>query len=199
MKSTTYRTRILAALTAGAFLFSFAGFSFADSIEERKEDIQKMRSETLEKLYKAHPFAKDNVQKAVGYAVFSNIGINLILLSAAGGSGVAHDNTTGEDTYMKMISGGVGFGFGVKDFRGIFLFSSTKAFKQFIDSGWAVDAQADAAIKSGDKGAAAAGAIAVAPDVYLYQLTETGLALQATIQGTKYFKDDELNKKQIPR
>jgi len=31
--------------------------------------------------------------------------------------------------------------------------------------------------------------------VALYQLTETGLALQATIQGTKYFKDDELNAK----
>jgi hypothetical protein len=27
----------------------------------------------------------------------------------------------------------------------------------------------------------------------LYQLTETGLALEATIQGTKYFKDGDLN------
>jgi hypothetical protein len=31
--------------------------------------------------------------------------------------------------------------------------------------------------------------------VELYQLTEAGLALQATIQGTKYFKDKELNAK----
>lgn len=29
----------------------------------------------------------------------------------------------------------------------------------------------------------------------LYQLTENGLALQATIQGTKYFKNDDLNGK----
>jgi lipid-binding SYLF domain-containing protein len=113
----------------------------------------------------------------------------------AGGSGVAHDNRTGKDIYMKMVSGGVGLGLGVKDFRGIFVFSNSKAFKQFVESGWEADVQADAAAKTGKKGGALAGAITVAPGVDLYQLTETGLALQATIQGTKYFKDDELNGK----
>ncbi len=33
----------------------------------------------------------------------------------------------------------------------------------------------------------------VAPGIKLYQITENGLALQATIQGTKYWKDAELN------
>jgi len=186
---------ILAAVTVGIFLSGFAGLAVAASPEEQRKEIRKMRSETLAKLYKVHPLAKGDIQKAVGYTVFSNIGINLIFLSAAGGSGVAHDNRTGKDTYMKMISGGVGFGLGVKDFRGIFVFSTAKAFKQFVESGWAADAQADAAAKSGEKGGAAAGAITVAPGVDLYQLTETGLALQATIQGTKYYKDDELNGK----
>jgi hypothetical protein len=37
------------------------------------------------------------------------------------------------------------------------------------------------------------GAISVAPGVWVYQLTETGLALQATLQGTKYYKNDDLN------
>lgn len=83
----------------------------------------------------------------------------------------------------------------VKDFWGIFVFSTAKTLKQFTESGWAADAQADAAAKSGTKGGAVAGAITVAPGVDLYQLTETGLALQATIQGTKYYKDDDLNGK----
>ena len=195
MKLNTYRMHILAAVAVGIFLSGFTGLAAAASPEEQRKEIRKMRSETLAKLYKVHPLAKGDIQKAVGYTVFSNIGINLIFLSAAGGSGVAHDNRTGKDTYMKMISGGVGFGLGVKDFRGIFVFSTAKAFKQFVESGWAADAQADAAAKSGEKGGAAAGAITVAPGVDLYQLTETGLALQATIQGTKYYKDDELNGK----
>lgn len=195
MKLGTYRMHILAAVAVGILLSGFTGLAVAASPEEKRNETRKMRSETLAKLYKVHPLAKRDIQKAVGYAVFSNIGINLILLSAAGGSGVAHDNQTGKDIYMKMISGGVGFGLGVKDFRGIFVFSTAKAFKQFIESGWAADAQADAAAKSGEKGGAVAGAITVAPGVELYQLTETGLALQATIQGTKYYKDDELNDK----
>jgi hypothetical protein len=29
--------------------------------------------------------------------------------------------------------------------------------------------------------------------ITVYQLTKSGLALQATIKGTKYWKDDELN------
>ncbi|MBI5436966.1 MAG: hypothetical protein HY937_07670 [Nitrosomonadales bacterium] len=195
MKTGAFRTHILAAVAAGIFLSGFTGLAAAATPGEKRKEIQKMRSETLAKLYKVHPLARGDIQKAAGYAVFSNIGINLILFSAAGGSGVAHDNRTGRDVYMKMVSGGVGFGLGVKDFRGVFVFSTAKNLQQFTESGWAADAQADAAAKSGEKGGAVAGAITIAPGVDLYQLTENGLALQATIQGTKYFKDDDLNGK----
>jgi lipid-binding SYLF domain-containing protein len=176
-------------------LMVLAGNTLAETPAEQRAEIQKMRSTTLQRLYQVHPAARADVQKAAGYAVFSNVGINLILLSAAGGSGVAHDNRSGKDVYMKMVSGGFGIGLGVKDFRGVFVFSTTDKLNQFINSGWEASAQADAAAKSGDKGGAAAGAITVAPGVNLYQLTESGLALQATIQGTKYFKNDDLNAK----
>jgi lipid-binding SYLF domain-containing protein len=152
-----------------------------------------MRADTLAELYAAHPPARSRVQQAAGYAVFSNVGVNLILLSAAGGSGVAHDNRTGEDIYMKMVSGGVGLGLGVKDFRGIFVFSTPKSLADFVDSGWEANAQADAAAISEGKGGAVSGAVTIAPGVDLYQLTKNGLALQATIQGTKYYRDDDLS------
>ena len=47
--------------------------------------------------------------------------------------------------------------------------------------------------KAGDKGAAYQGAVAVAPGVWLYQLTGNGLALELTAKGTKYYKDGDLN------
>ena len=181
-------TRILALAALGG-----AGAARAASAAEKRAEINKMRRETLAHLYKLHPGAQAAIQKAAGYAVFSNVGINLILLSAAGGSGVAHSNKTGKDTYMKMVSGGLGFGLGVKDFRGVFVFATADKLESFINSGWEASAQADAAAKAGDKGGALAGAVTVAPGVTLYQITENGLALQATIQGTKYFKDDDLN------
>jgi lipid-binding SYLF domain-containing protein len=184
---------ILAAVAFGLILSCFTGPAAAATPEEKRAEIQKMRSETLAQLYKVHPLAEGAVKSAVGYAVFSNVGINMLFISVAGGGGVAHDNRTGKDTYMNMVSGGLGLGLGIKDFRGVFVFATEKAFRQFVDSGWDADVQADAAAKAGTKGGAFAGAITVAPGVELYQLTETGLALQATIQGTKYFKDKELN------
>lgn len=195
MHPTASRLNILAAIVAVMALCGIAGSAIAASVDEQRNEIRKMRKETLAQLYKVHPAARASIQKAAGYAVFSNVGVNLIFFSAAGGSGVAHDNRSGKDIYMKMISGGIGLGLGVKDFRGVFVFANHDAFKQFVESGWEASAQADAAAKSGEKGGAAAGAITVAPGVDLYQLTENGLALQATIQGTKYYQDDDLNAK----
>jgi hypothetical protein len=43
-------------------------------------------------------------------------------------------------------------------------------------------------------GAAYSGAVEVAPGVWVYQMTKNGLALQLTLQGTKYYTDDDLNK-----
>ena len=147
----------------------------------------------VNRIGKVHPYAKTQIDRAVGYGVFSNVGINLFLLSTASGWGIVRDKATGRDTYMKMYSAGIGPGLGVKDFRGVFVFTSESALEQFVEDGWDASAQADAAAKAEDKGDAWAGAVNVAPGIRLYQLTQMGLALQATIQGTKFWKDDALN------
>lgn len=195
MHRISHRLNFLAALAALVIVCSNSAPALSASVEEQRSEIRKMRQDTLARLYKLHPAARQHIQKAAGYAVFSNVGINLIFLSAAGGSGVAHDNRANRDIFMKMISGGVGIGLGVKDFRGVFVFAEPDGLRRFIDSGWEASAQADAAAKAGRKGGAVAGAITVAPGISLYQLTENGLALQATIQGTKYYRNDDLNPK----
>ena len=57
-----------------------------------------------------------------------------------------------------------------------------------------MSAEADAAAKASTKGSAYSGAVQVAPGVWVYQILKNGLALQLTLQGTKYYKDDDLNK-----
>lgn len=96
---------------------------------------------------------------------------------------------------MKMVSAGVGLGMGAKDYRVVFVFEDDKALGQFVNSGWAADAQTDAAAKTKTAGGAFSGAVQAAPGVWVYQITKKGLALQLTLQGTKYSKDDDLNKK----
>ncbi|MGQ0655459.1 MAG: hypothetical protein ACT4P4_24895 [Betaproteobacteria bacterium] len=182
--------RIATALVLLALSFPAA----AQSPAERRAEISKRSNEVLQRLYRAKPGAREAISKAYGYAVFTNLGINLVFISAAGGTGLAHNHQTPKDVYMRMVSAGIGLGLGVKDFRGIFVFDNQQVFDKFVNSGWEAGAHADAVAKAGKEGAAFEGAVTVAPGVRLYQLTENGLALEATIQGTKYFKDDELNK-----
>jgi len=171
------------------------GFACAkDSPDQQREKIRKMASTTLTDLYKLQPPSQASVQKSAGYAVFNNMGTNLLLLSTARGAGVAVNSKTKQDTFMKMISAGAGLGIGVKDYRVIFVFETEAALAKFMDSGWAGETQADAAAKAGNSGGAYSGATMVAPGVWVYQITKNGLALQLTLQGTKYSKDAELNK-----
>ncbi len=159
---------------------------------EKRATIQKMRQDVLAELYRVKPAARAQVKKAPGYAVFSNANVNIIFASFSGGYGVVRNSHTGRDTYMKMGEAGIGLGLGVKDFRAVFIFDNVPTMNRFIESGWEFGAHADAAAKAKDKGGEVGGEIVV-DGITIYQLTETGLALQATVKGTKYWKDDDLN------
>lgn len=161
--------------------------------QEKQAAIRKEAQNTLAKLYEAHPSARAAIQKAAGYAAFDNFGMNLFLLSTARGKGLAVASAGKKETFMKMLSAGAGPGLGVKDFRVVFVFETPQTLDRFINSGWDADAHAEAMAKAGDTGGAYEGAVSVSPGVWVYQLTEKGLALEATLQGTKYYKDDDLN------
>lgn len=160
--------------------------------QQKRANILQMKNKVLSDLYKVKPQVKHMIRKAPGYAVFSNANVNIIFASFGGGYGVVKNNSTGKHTYMKMGEVGIGLGLGVKDFRAVFVFHDTKTMNRFISSGWEFGGHADAAAKAGQKGAAVAGE-ALVDNISIYQLTETGLALQATVKGTKYWKDDDLN------
>ena len=181
--------------TVLAMLLLAVNFASAkDSPDKKRDKTRKMADKTLQDLYKLKPAAQGAIQKAAGYAVFDNMGTNLFLLSTARGSGIAVDSAK-QETFMKMVSAGAGVGMGVKDYNVIFVFENAQAYNNFLSSGWSGSAQADAAAKAGDSGGAYSGAVEVSPGVWVYEITKNGLALQLTLQGTKYYKDDDLNKK----
>jgi lipid-binding SYLF domain-containing protein len=160
--------------------------------EEQRRAIQSMRQDVLTELYASKPDTKAQIGSASGYAVFANANINLIFASFGGGRGVVHNNSSGTDTYMHMGEVGVGLGAGVKDFRAIFVFHDNDALERFLDVGLSIGGQADVAVKAGDLGAAVGGE-ALVDNVSVYQLTQSGIALQATIKGARYWHDAELN------
>ena len=81
------------------------------------------------------------------------------MLATARGVGIVKDNKSGKETFMKVTSIGGGLGAGIKDLQALLIFNDQEALRKFIDSGWQFGAQADASLKSGDKGAAVGEAI----------------------------------------
>jgi lipid-binding SYLF domain-containing protein len=181
------------------FLFSFLAASAPllaatkEQVEQQKADIQKMANETLERLYTTQPSAKKAINKAAGYAVFSNFGMKIFFAGGGSGKGLAVNNKTGNSTFMKLIEVQAGLGMGVKKFRLIWVFENQGDLDSFINSGWEFGGQATAAAQASGEGGALAGAMSIKPGVWLYQLTDDGLALELTAKGTKYYKDDNLN------
>ncbi len=163
-----------------------------DKAKQQKQ-IQAATQDTLQRLYKAEPKTRAVIKHAYGYAVFSDLGVKILFGGTGNGKGVAVNNHTKQQTYMKMIELQAGLGVGVDKFRVVFVFDNQRSFDGFIDSGWEFGGQSTVAAKAGDKGGAMAGAVAVADGVWMYQLTDTGLAVEISATGTKYYKDEELN------
>lgn len=198
-KKTSMRlqTLFLVAMTA------LAGCSAqGDTASQQRASIQKMRNETLNKLYTLQPEARSDIQHAKGYAVFANNSSKILLFGFGSGYGVVRDKATGKDTYMKMAQGGAGLGMGIKQQRTVLVFHDKAALETFIRQGYMVGADANAAAKYDDKGIApiAASANGVAKDtsslpskVNVYEITDKGLAAQAMVNGYKYWPDDKLN------
>ncbi len=158
-----------------------------------QSDVRKMASNTLDRLYTVQPKAKAVVEGSAGYAVFSNFGMKILLAGGGSGEGLAVDTAVKQETFMRMAEVQVGLGMGVNKFSLVWVFETKEAFDNFVSKGWEFGGQASAAAKAGDQGGSLQGALAVSPGVWLYQLTDTGLALELTAKGTKYYKDDGLN------
>jgi lipid-binding SYLF domain-containing protein len=191
------RARSIRILAAATIVVLAGSAAWAASKEEKKQkevqEIQKVHKETLAELYKVQPAAKKAVEGSAGYAVFSNFGMKIFVAGGGSGKGVAVDNASRKQTYMKMVEVQAGLGMGVKKFKLVWVFETKDAFHNFVESGWTFGGQASASAKMDDKGGGYTGALAVAPGVWLYQLLGDSLAAELTAKGTKYYKDDDLN------
>ena len=187
------KTAILLTLLACVVIVSGCGPSSKKyTPSARRVMIDEMAQDTLQRLYREEASAQKLVENSAGYGVFSNANVNIIFVSGGGGYGVVVDRS-GKKTYMKMGLGGVGLGIGAKDYRQVLVFRDSNTLKNFITKGWDFGGHADAAAKAGEQGGELSGEGDINDDIIVYSMTETGLALQATITGAKYWKDDELN------
>lgn len=166
----------------------------ADDKAATRDALRQMRKETLDQLYKENPQARSQIRSAAGYAVFEVAGVHILFLGGSGGRGIVKDNLTGRDTYMNMgaVAGGLGVGF--QDTRTVLIFKNRKILKDFLEKGWTFGGDARITAQVDGKGGSV-GELETPEGIIIYQLTQAGLSAKATVQGTKFWRDPDLNAK----
>ena len=158
-----------------------------DKRDREQASINANADEVLED-FLARKGARALFDKAAGYAIFkvTKAGVGA---SGAGGSGVAVDKASGQRTYMRMGSAGVGLTFGVSRYDVVILFERAERLAAFTKGGWdsAATAQAAAGTDSAEIGSTFFEGVAY------YQLGRRGLMASADVSGTRFWLAAELN------
>jgi lipid-binding SYLF domain-containing protein len=188
---------ILAGRLAGAaalIVMAVASTSaFASSPQQQRAEIDKAAQQTLQSLYAQQPSARRAIEESAGYAVFSDMSTKILFAGGGGGKGVAVNRKSGQQTFMMMVSVSAGLGMGISKSHLVWVFETPEAYDNFVNVGVELGADANLQVNPGEGGGLYDGAVEAAPGAWLYQLSDAGLALELTVQGTKYFKDPELN------
>jgi lipid-binding SYLF domain-containing protein len=166
--------------------------SAADAAKKR-EAVLKMRDDALVDFYATKPEIKEELAKAIGYAVFDASQVNIVLFVGGLGGGVLVENGTGKQTFMKMTRAGTGPGVGYKKFRQLIVFKDRTLFDNFRTIGADIGASADATMKIGGQGVAVDPNVSFNPLLSIYQITDSGALLQANWGGVAYLPDGDLN------
>jgi lipid-binding SYLF domain-containing protein len=154
---------------------------------QKRTEIMQMSKDTLATLRK-DANANDLLSKAYGTAVFDTTKGGLIV-TGAGGTGVAMRKNGAEPVYMHMGEGGVGLGAGVEKYRLVILFENKEIYDKFIEGAWSAGASAQAAA-----GKSGAGQVAKFNNgVAVYHINEKGVMAQVDITGVKFWPSDRLN------
>lgn len=147
----------------------------------------KLAETALEKLYVLNPEARQEVEKAAGYAVFDITAIYAILFVGQKGKGVMIDNATKKPTFMLSVRAGTGPGVGKQRLYQVFVFKSKEAMSQFTLAG-GLGGDLSATVSTGKDGLVRS----FNPTISIYQIPESGLAVQASWGGTVYSVDSQL-------
>lgn len=157
--------------------------------EETRAKIDAMAESTLARLFAKKGASKGLYDKSYGYAVFDTRKFSFMITTGFG-AGVAVEKASGRRTYMKMATGGVNVGMGGEFFQLVLLFEDEPSFENFVSNGFEAGGDASAVVGSDSQGLEARFIDGMA----VYELTEKGLKLAADITGTRYWKDDDLNR-----
>ncbi len=161
----------------------------AAELQARQMEIDTRSQATVDALLESNDGAKALFDQAAGYAVFAVTKAGGFFVTGAGGSGVVVNKGTGTRVYMRMGSGGLGFGLGVQQYDLVIMFEGAPHLERFMDGGW--DSSATAQAAAGQEGINLTSSFI--DGVAFFQITDRGLMAVADVSGTRFWVAESLN------
>ncbi len=187
------RQSFVGLVTVGLVL---GGIGFADAQEDeasellfRQTEIDRKSQATVDALLESNEGAQSLFEQAAGYAVFTVTKAGGFLVTGAGGTGVVVDKGANNRVYMRMGSGGFGFGLGLQQYDLVIMFEDATRLERFMDGGW--DSSATAHAAAGQEGINLTSSFI--DGVAMFQITDKGLMAIADVSGTRFWVAETLN------
>ena len=195
-----FYSAVIAVLLMALFAVSLPGCKTpeGETGDEQRASIRKNGKEILAKIYSANEEASAQVASSVGYATFSTINAKILFGGTGNGYGILTEKPSGKQTFMRMARVQVGLGLGVQELSVLLIFKSKEKLAEFKEKGWTFGGGASAAMISeaaSEEDPAVDKAIQATVDLdpLVYQVTDAGVNLSATLDGVKFSRDAALN------
>jgi len=161
-------------------------------IIQKRDATLKMSKVGLDALIKQKPDVRKEIDQAAGYAVFTTINVNIVLLVVARGEGVLFDKRRREPIYMQALKTGEGLGAGYQDQYQVAIFKTPGAIDQFLLT--SIDGHRGGIDVDANFSAGSGGTIrSFNPEITFYTVGLSGYDLQANYGGTLYLVDQQIN------
>jgi hypothetical protein len=194
----SHRSSVLVALLGALFLTACIGPS-GRTVAEKRESAMEMRDRAMAALYDDHPHLKEKVEKAAGYAVFSNFSIHPGLLSFASGYGVLTNKATNHVTHQKWLRLTLGPGLAVKGLYALAIIDDAETVERVEKGPWLLGGQAELGFVFGDFGGSFEAGWAFNKHIEAYYTTHTGVAIELELIGIgKVSNSKKLNAESAP-
>jgi len=159
------------------------------ALKARQMEIDLRSQVAIDELLASDAGAKTLFDQSSGFAVFEVTKAGGFLVTGAGGNGVVVNPASGSRVYMRLASGGVGFGLGVQRYDLVIMFENLPHLEQFMVGGW--DSSASAQVAAGQEGINLTSSFV--DGVAFFQVTDKGLIAIADVAGTRFWVADALN------
>lgn len=159
-----------------------------EDLARRLDELVAEADAALETLLQENETAADLMERAYGHAVINTTKGGL-LLTGAGGTGVARAHDTGETVYMRLAQAGIGLGAGFQNYTLVLLIGDEETFRRFTSGQW--DGSLSAQATAGTEGASTEEQFL--EGVRAFRITDGGLMAQLDVTGLRVWPARRLN------